>query len=97
MYLLRIKKKCNAKCCDYTLFPGRCIGAIISGMVSLEQPLEAARNMYRALGVVSLLVAAVYLALYHLLLAPRCAAPAVSPPQHLLQGNNTILFNLLGY
>lgn len=68
---------------------GRCIGAIISGMVSLEQPLESARDMYRVLGVVSLLVAAVYLALYHLLLAPRCAAPAVSPPQHLLQGLNS--------
>ncbi|KAJ0179368.1 hypothetical protein K1T71_005080 [Dendrolimus kikuchii] len=68
---------------------GRCIGAIISGMVSMEQPLESARYVYRALGVVALLVATVYLALYHLLLAPRCAAPAVSPPQHLLQGLNT--------
>ncbi|KAF9410041.1 hypothetical protein HW555_010758 [Spodoptera exigua] len=69
---------------------GRCIGAIIGGMVSLQQPLQAVRMVYRSMGVVALLVAAVYLGLYHLLLAPRCAAPAVSPPHHLLQGlNNT--------
>ncbi|KOB69195.1 Macrophage MHC class I receptor 2-like protein, partial [Operophtera brumata] len=55
---------------------GRCIGAIVSGMVSLELPLESSRGVYRALGVLALLSAAVYLALYHLLLAPRCAAPA---------------------
>lgn len=67
---------------------GRCIGAIIGGMVTLEQPLESARSVYRALGVVALLSAAVYLALYHLLLAPRCASPAVSPPNHLLQGKH---------
>lgn len=66
---------------------GRCIGAIISGMVSLQ--LQSARVTYEALGVVSLLVAAIYLTLYHLLLAPRCAAQAISPPQHLLQGLNT--------
>lgn len=58
-------------------------------MVSLELPLESSRGVYRALGVVALLSAAIYLALYHLLLAPRCAAPAVKPPQHLLQGNIT--------
>lgn len=68
---------------------GRCIGAIIGALVSMEQPLESARNVYRAMGVVALLTAAVYLALYHLLLAPRCAAPAVAPPNHLLQGLNT--------
>nr|XP_026491085.1 uncharacterized protein LOC113397135 [Vanessa tameamea]XP_026491086.1 uncharacterized protein LOC113397135 [Vanessa tameamea] len=67
---------------------GRCIGAIVSGLVSLEQPLESLRSVYRALGVTALLAAAVYLALYHLLLAPRCAAPAVAPPHHLLQGLN---------
>lgn len=65
---------------------GRCIGAIVSGFVSMEQPLESIRSVYRALGVVALLTAAIYLALYHLLLAPRCAAPAVAPPHHLLQG-----------
>ncbi|CAG9792005.1 unnamed protein product [Diatraea saccharalis] len=64
---------------------GRCIGAIVSGMVSLSQPLESAREVYRALGVASLAAAAVYLALYHLLLAPRCAARPAPPPQHLLQ------------
>ncbi|VVC89159.1 unnamed protein product [Leptidea sinapis] len=64
---------------------GRCIGSIISGMVSLGSELESTREVYRALGVVALVVAAVYLALYHLLLAPRCASPATSPPPHLLQ------------
>ncbi|CAG9563094.1 unnamed protein product [Danaus chrysippus] len=68
---------------------GRCIGAIIGGLVSLDRPLESARQVYRGLGVLSLLVAAVYLALYHLLLAPRCASPAQAPPNHLLQGLNT--------
>lgn len=63
----------------------------MGGMVSLEQPLQAARGVYRALGVLALLAAAVYLALYHLLLAPRCAAPAVSPPHHLLQGMSVVL------
>lgn len=66
--------------------PGRCIGSIIGGLVSMERPLESARQVYRGLGVLALLVAAVYLALYHLLLAPRCASPAQSPPNHLLQG-----------
>lgn len=59
----------------------------------MEQPLDSARDVYRALGVVALLVATVYLALYHLLLAPRCAAPAVSPPQHLLQGTFISYYN----
>ncbi|XP_049888125.1 uncharacterized protein LOC126382357 [Pectinophora gossypiella] len=68
---------------------GRCIGAIISGMVTLEPPLESARDVCRALAVVALLAAAIYLGLYHLLLAPRCASPAQSPPHHLLQGLNT--------
>lgn len=68
---------------------GRCLGAIISGMVSMGGPLQSARQAYRGLGVAALAVAAAYLALYHLLLAPRCAAPALSPPQHLLQGLNT--------
>ncbi|XP_050672648.1 uncharacterized protein LOC126970625 isoform X11 [Leptidea sinapis] len=68
---------------------GRCIGSIISGMVSLGSELESTREVYRALGVVALVVAAVYLALYHLLLAPRCASPATSPPPHLLQGLTT--------
>ncbi|XP_045763576.1 uncharacterized protein LOC123866204 [Maniola jurtina] len=68
---------------------GRCIGAIISGLVSLEPPLASQRDAYRALGVAALVAAAVYLALYHLLLAPRCASPAVAPPSHLLQGLNT--------
>ncbi|CAH2092017.1 unnamed protein product [Euphydryas editha] len=67
---------------------GRCLGAIISGFVSLEPPLQSLRGAYRALGVAALLVAAVYLALYHLLLAPRCAAPAAAPPPQLLQGLN---------
>lgn len=74
----------NFLCCLF--WSGRCIGAIIGGMVSLQQPLQAVRMVYRSLGVVALVVAAVYLGLYHLLLAPRCAAPAVSPPHHLLQG-----------
>lgn len=56
-------------------------------MVSLQAPLESMRSVYRALGVCALLCAAVYLALYHLLLAPRCAARPVAPPHHLLQGN----------
>ncbi|XP_045492373.1 uncharacterized protein LOC123691837 [Colias croceus] len=68
---------------------GRCIGAIISGMVSLEQSVDSSRDVYRALGVLALLAAVVYLALYHLLLAPRCAAPAAPPPTHLLQGLNS--------
>ncbi|XP_013185915.2 uncharacterized protein LOC106131367 [Amyelois transitella] len=68
---------------------GRCIGAIIGGMVRAEPTsLDSQRGIYRALGVVSLLAAAIYLALYHLLLAPRCAAQPVAPPQHLLQGLN---------
>uniref|UniRef100_A0A2A4JXZ6 Major facilitator superfamily associated domain-containing protein n=1 Tax=Heliothis virescens TaxID=7102 RepID=A0A2A4JXZ6_HELVI len=67
---------------------GRCIGAIVGGMVSLEVELEAARSVYRALGVLALATAALYLALYHLLLAPRCGAAAVAPPHHLLQGLN---------
>ncbi|RVE45966.1 hypothetical protein evm_009369 [Chilo suppressalis] len=67
---------------------GRCIGAIVSGMVSLSEPLQSAREIYRALGIASLLAGAVYLALYHLLLAPRCAARPVPPPHHLLQGLN---------
>ncbi|XP_063530497.1 uncharacterized protein LOC134741590 [Cydia strobilella] len=67
---------------------GRCIGAIVSGMVTMTPPLESARSLYRALGVAALLAAAVYLALYHLLLAPRCAAPPAPPPTHLLQGLN---------
>ncbi|XP_068628197.1 uncharacterized protein SP1173 [Battus philenor] len=68
---------------------GRCIGAIIGGMVTLEEPLESMRGIYRALGVVSLMAGAVYLALYHLLLAPRCAAQPAAPPNNLLQGLNT--------
>ncbi|CAK1551833.1 unnamed protein product [Leptosia nina] len=68
---------------------GRFIGAIIGGMVTLEETLESSRNIYRALGVLALLCAAVYLALYHLLLAPRCASPAAPPPTHLLQGLNS--------
>ncbi|XP_026326657.1 uncharacterized protein LOC113235241 [Hyposmocoma kahamanoa] len=68
---------------------GRCIGAIISGMVGIEPSLESARNVYRALGVVALLSAAIYLALYHLLLAPRCASPVQHPPNNLLQGLTT--------
>ncbi|XP_053599751.1 uncharacterized protein SP1173 isoform X2 [Plodia interpunctella] len=67
---------------------GRCIGAIVGGMVHGRPPLESQRSVYRALGVVSLLAAAVYLALYHLLLAPRCAARPAAPPQQLLQGLN---------
>ncbi|PZC75860.1 hypothetical protein B5X24_HaOG205562 [Helicoverpa armigera] len=62
---------------------GRCLGAIIGGMVSLQQPLESARTVYRALGVAALLVAAVYLALYHLLLAPRCGAAPIIPETSL--------------
>ncbi|KAI5634323.1 MFS_1 like family domain-containing protein [Phthorimaea operculella] len=67
---------------------GRCIGAIISGMVSVadEPALWASRDVYRGLGVAALLSAAVYLGLYHLILAPRCAAPAQPPPQNLIQG-----------
>ncbi|XP_047989275.1 uncharacterized protein LOC125228664 [Leguminivora glycinivorella] len=68
---------------------GRCIGAIVGGLVTMSAPLESARSLYRALGVAALLAAAVYLALYHLLLAPRCAAPQAPPPTHLLQGLNT--------
>ncbi|KAL4708813.1 hypothetical protein ACJJTC_011777 [Scirpophaga incertulas] len=68
---------------------GRCIGAIVSGMVTrVEEPLESARLMYRALAVAALVVAALYVALYHLLLAPRCAARPTPPPAHLLQGLN---------
>ncbi|XP_045459822.1 uncharacterized protein LOC123670369 [Melitaea cinxia] len=67
---------------------GRCLGAIISGFVSLEQPLQSLRAVYRGLGVAALLAAAAYLALYHLLLAPRCAAPAAPPPRQLLRGLN---------
>ncbi|CAH2062787.1 unnamed protein product, partial [Iphiclides podalirius] len=65
---------------------GRCIGAIVGGMVGLEEPLASARGTYRALGVAALLVAAAYLALYHLVLAPRCTAPPAAPPRALLQG-----------
>lgn len=68
---------------------GRCIGAIVGGLVTLEDPLESARQINRGLAVFSLLVAAIYLALYHFVLAPRCAAPTTSPPQTLLQGLNT--------
>ncbi|XP_026764996.1 uncharacterized protein LOC113523296 [Galleria mellonella] len=67
---------------------GRCIGALVGGLVSEAPPLESARAVYRALGVAALVAAAVYLALYHLLLAPRCAARPVGPPHHLLQGLN---------
>ncbi|XP_045534115.1 uncharacterized protein LOC106708597 [Papilio machaon] len=67
---------------------GRCIGAIVGGLVSLQAPLEAQRGVYRALGVAALAAAALYLALYHLLLAPRCAAQPAPPPHNLLQGLN---------
>lgn len=63
-------------------------------MVGFEEPLASTRDVYRGLGVASLLVAAVYLALYHLLLAPRCAAPPVAPPRALLQGKQTRPRNL---
>lgn len=55
-------------------------------MVGIEASLESARNVYRVLGVVALLSAAIYLALYHLLLAPRCASPVQHPSNNLLQG-----------
>ncbi|CAH0721680.1 unnamed protein product, partial [Brenthis ino] len=67
---------------------GRCIGAAAGGLAALEAPLAAQRGAWRALGVAALLAAAAYLALYHLVLAPRCAAPAQPPPHHLLQGLN---------
>ncbi|XP_072941724.1 uncharacterized protein SP1173 [Epargyreus clarus] len=66
---------------------GRCIGAIVGGMVSLGRAHTGAA-VWGALGAAALLAAAAYLALYHLLLAPRCAAPAAPPPHHLLQGLN---------
>lgn len=65
---------------------GRCIGAIIGGIVSEAPALDAAREVYRALAVTSLVIAAAYLALYHFVLAPKCQAPSVAPPQTLLQG-----------
>lgn len=68
---------------------GRCIGAIIGGIVSEAPALDAAREVYRALAVTSLVIAAAYLALYHFVLAPKCQAPSVAPPQTLLQGLNT--------
>ncbi|XP_041973029.1 uncharacterized protein LOC121728799 isoform X2 [Aricia agestis] len=67
---------------------GRCIGAIISGLVSMELPDESARALWKALAGVALITAAVYLTLYHTLLAPRCASPGHPPPSHLLQGLN---------
>lgn len=65
-------------------------------MVGIEASLESARNVYRALGVVALLSAAIYLALYHLLLAPRCASPVQHPPNNLLQGIMQFLYISFG-
>ncbi|CAG4964486.1 unnamed protein product [Parnassius apollo] len=67
---------------------GRCIGAIVGGLVGLGTPLAGARDVYRGLGGSALAVAGVYLALYHLVLAPRCAAPTAAPPAALLRGMN---------
>ncbi|KAG6464010.1 hypothetical protein O3G_MSEX014216 [Manduca sexta] len=64
---------------------GPCIGAIVSGMTPLER--TSTRLDYLSLGICALILAAVYFAVYYSL-RPRFAAPAVSPPQHLLQGLN---------
>ncbi|KAI8440266.1 hypothetical protein MSG28_001633 [Choristoneura fumiferana] len=73
---------------------GRCIGAIVSGIVTLSQPLESARDAYRALGVVALLAAAIYLALLeHERGLQRNILPYSCIPRRTLQKGSFPLLN----